>query len=123
MNLIEVLSHLFDSFSLLLEDLIGVGTIKGKTWYVYLITPDTRERIDSLFSRDLLLCPRDRDLFVNMPCNNSLYAPLYISEEDLQDLKEEVYMMSIETRHDSMSFGKDFNNQLEAKCLELNMGF
>lgn len=121
MNLIEVLSSLFDSFSFVIGDFIGVGTVEETTWYVYLVTPETRERINSMLTSDLLFCPRDKNLSINLPRNASSRTPLCICDEDMQQLKNEVRSKSVKRGLGNVSFPKECDADLEEKYLEINM--
>lgn len=137
MTLIDVLLSLFDSFSIKIEGLLGVGTIintddtsTGNTisftntedipnniiWYVYFVTPETINVVDTLIAQGLILCKRDINLFINSPCKLDVDTNISISDKLLETLVLEIDYLSKQSNPSCNSYITHV-----CKYLEFNM--
>lgn len=127
MKLIDVLLSLFDSFSIKIEGLLGVGTITNVIssegtvndviWYIYFVTPETNNDVSVLINNSLILCKRDINLFINSPCKLYEDTTVFVSNKLIEELMSEVYYFSNQYN----SFCSDSYITHMCKYLEFNM--
>lgn len=117
-KLIDVLSKMFDSVSFKVNDLLALGTIDKVKWYIYLVTPSVKQDIESLFQIDLVACPRDKNLFIYFPCEIDEEISLFLSDEQLRQLKCEIKQFSF--CNGDLYISND-ESTFNSSCLELEL--
>lgn len=94
MKLIEALSHVFDSVSFKIQDLLALGTIDTVRWCIYVVTPSTLHNVEVLVNQDLVVYPRDKNLFINLPCDIDDNTSIVFTGTQLEDIKSEIKQFS-----------------------------
>lgn len=120
MKLIEALSHVFDSVSFKIQDLLALGTIDTVRWCIYVVTPSTLHNVEVLVNQDLVVYPRDKNLFINLPCDIDDNTSIVFTDTQLEDIRSEIKQFSFVNGDLSLSNNVGFLMD-SFEYLELNL--
>ena len=118
MKLIKALSRIFDSVSFKIQDLLALGTIDKVHWCIYVVTPSTLHNVEVLVNQDLVAYPRDKNLFINLPCDIDDNTFIVFTDAQLEDIRSEIKQFSFVNGDMSISNTIDSLDYLELDLVD-----
>ena len=118
MKLIKALSRIFDSVSFKIQDLLALGTIDKVHWCIYVVTPSTLHNVEVLVNQDLVAYPRDKNLFINLPCDIDDNTFIVFTDTQLEDIRSEIKQFSFVNGDMSISNTIDSLDYLELDLVD-----